>query len=124
MLSDDITLTDSAGNATYRRITNGRTDGTVRYDTGASVAEPSSLTIAHQEVAPKGQAKSTKHLISVDKTLVNSTTGVAEKAVVNITISHPSASATFEDADIQALVDRAKSLLTSSNVPRLLHKES
>lgn len=122
MFTADITLAgDASSTRTY--ALRGYPDGaSLRGVSSAGLAVPETLRISHTVSKPKaGGAQIDRHLVRLDLSKRDATTGQQETAAVYVVIEFPRAVSTL--AQVKDMVTQLKNFLTGANVELLCNGE-
>jgi hypothetical protein len=120
MFNNDITLAGTSSSKTYSLVSvNG--GKSIRKDATATLGEPSSLTISHQEVTRPGGIAD-RHLVRLDKTFAG--TSPQPDVVVSVQLVIEAPREVVVSADIQDLVDQLEAFTgTAGYVGKILNSE-
>ena len=129
MLADSITLDAVDGTDVVYKLIRSSANGTTRIDVATNLSAPALMDIKH-ETRGKGADQVDRHLVSLSRSIVDST-GVLRTATVNFTVAVPRSAAvtsTIVKNLISNMIDfmadgSIASLATTANIDALLRGE-
>jgi hypothetical protein len=120
MFTTDITLAgDSSSTRTYS-LTSISGGSAVRANASVAAGEAEVMTISHG-LKSKSPGSPERHLVRLDLTKVNATTGIPATGSVYLVIEEPVA--TITPAQLQDMCTQLKNFLTAGNITKLFNGE-
>lgn len=120
MFANDITLAGDASSTRTYALTSILNGSSIRSNASVAAGEAELMSISNTRKS-KAPDSPTRHLVRLDLTRVNSTTGVPATGSVYVVIEEPQA--TITPVMIQDMVTQLKNFLTAANVTKILNDE-
>lgn len=123
-ISDPLTVAVGAANHEYSK-TKTLPDGSIRMNIATDIATPENLVIKHQRTGKAGTPAGVvdRHLVQITKIERDPDTSQLLQASVNMTFVVPQ-NTVFTQADIEDLVAKLTSFLSTANITKVLRGES
>lgn len=120
MFTNDVTLAGDASSTRTYALTSIAGGTAIRANASVATGESEVMTISHGRKNGKPDAPE-RHMVRLDLTKVNTTTGTSATGSVYVVIEEPQSIVTA--AQLQDMVTQLKNFLSAANVTKLLNGE-